>query len=103
VKQRQVHSIVHLLIDERLYSSFKKLYQIIYPRAVTEFSYRYGDRLKAHIFMSFEVSNRQQEIPEIFSKLEEVGMRGMDLSSDEVAKAHARYLVGGRSKVTRRF
>ncbi|KAJ1980480.1 threonine deaminase [Dimargaris verticillata] len=76
--------------------SFLKLYETIYPRNVTEFSYRYSDPDKAYIFMSFIVNNREQEIPDILAQIEALGMKAMDISDNEMAKSHARYLVGGR-------
>lgn len=38
--------------------SFMRLYSIIAPRTVTEFSYRYSDEKEAHIYMSFQVKDR---------------------------------------------
>lgn len=49
--------------------------------------------------MSFKVQNRAKEVPQILEKLEASGMYGQDISDNEMAKSHARYLVGGRSKV----
>lgn len=45
------------------------------------------------------VDNREQELPEILQNLKDNGMYGQDISDNEMAKCHARYLVGGRSKV----
>jgi threonine dehydratase len=75
---------------------FNTMMQCILPRPVTEFSYRFGDREKAMIFMSVMVDNRGEEIPKILKGFEEKGFKGMDISDNELAKSHARYLVGGR-------
>lgn len=48
------------------------------------------------IFMSVMVDNRGEEIPRILKCFEEKGFKGMDISDNELAKSHARYLVGGR-------
>jgi threonine dehydratase len=80
-------------------SSFVNLYSVIHPRSVTEFSYRFGDASRAHIFMSFSIANRDTEIDGLFKRLREEGMEPMDASHNEMAKAHARYLVGGRRSV----
>jgi threonine dehydratase len=45
------------------------------------------------------IDNREQELPEILQNLKDNGMYGQDISDNEMAKCHARYLVGGRSKV----
>ncbi|CAG8478819.1 9708_t:CDS:2 [Acaulospora colombiana] len=60
---------------------------------------RYSDSDKAWIYMSFAVLNREKEILQILEKLEADGMHGQDISNNEMAKSHARYLVGGRSNV----
>lgn len=77
--------------------SFIKLYNIIAPRAITEFSYRYSDASRAHIYLSFKVSDRQKEVPMILQRLAEEEFDGEDISDNEMAKSHARYLVGGKS------
>ncbi|KAG6897905.1 hypothetical protein C0992_009389 [Termitomyces sp. T32_za158] len=78
--------------------SFIALHTVIHPRAVTEFIYRYnvtGDR--AHVMLSFRVDpkSRKEEVEDILTALEMNDMKGYDLSDDELAKSHARYMVGG--------
>lgn len=75
---------------------FYEMMQCILPRPVTEFSYRFGDGGHASIFMSILVQNRDREIPEILGAFARKGFEGVDISGDEFAKSHARYLVGGR-------
>ena len=68
---------------------------------MTEFIYRYESEAVAHVLMSFMVdpTTREKEISSILSKLDAQGMKGYDLSNDELAKAHARYMTGGRKDV----
>lgn len=40
---------------------------------------------------------RREELGEIFRALERGGMRALDISDNELAKSHSRYLVGGGS------
>ena len=80
-------------------NSFLKLYQAVDPRTVTEFSYRYGDAKEAHIFMSVMVKDYESDLADMFQKLESHGMSPMNATRNELAKAHARYLVGGRKDV----
>ena len=75
------------------------MYSIIHPRDVSEFSYRYGDELRAHVFISFSVENRELEVEKIMKELKEHDLEALDASHNEMAKAHGRYLVGGRKKV----
>ncbi|KAM0789607.1 hypothetical protein ACM66B_000413 [Microbotryomycetes sp. NB124-2] len=42
---------------------------------------------------------RQQELSSIMSALSQKGMSPLDISDNEMAKSHARYLVGGRKNV----
>ncbi|OLY83663.1 Threonine dehydratase, mitochondrial [Smittium mucronatum] len=79
--------------------TFYKLYQTIHPNNVTEFSYRYSDEKKANIFMSFGVKNRATELPAIVAKMEALGFGVTDISDNELAKDHARYMIGGRNHV----
>lgn len=75
---------------------FYEMMQCILPRQVTEFSYRFGDGDTASIFMSIIVQDREREIPQILEAFAGKGFEGVDISGDEFAKSHARYLVGGR-------
>lgn len=86
------------------YNSFVALHSLIHPRAVTEFIYRYnlsGDGDRAHVLLSFklESSNRTAEVQQILAALEAQDMKGFDISDDELAKSHARYMIGGRQCV----
>lgn len=82
--------------------TFFTLHSHIHPRAVTEFIYRYnvvGDR--AHVLMSFKLqtSERQTEVQEILNAMEKTDMKAYDISDDEFAKSHVRYMIGGRQEV----
>jgi threonine dehydratase len=70
---------------------------VIHPRAITEFIYRFNDPSVAHIFVSFkmESSDRTKEVESVLRTLEEKGMKGYDISDDEMSKSHARYMIGG--------
>ncbi|KAG0205711.1 hypothetical protein BGX28_002729 [Mortierella sp. GBA30] len=84
--------------------SFLKLYMHIHPLMVTEFSYRYAaitndeKQETAQIYMSFLCQNRRKEVPMIIKNLAIEGMQAWDFSEDELAKNHARYMIGGRSE-----
>lgn len=83
--------------------AFANLIDVIYPRFITEFSYRYSNgQLEdpegvAHVYMSFSVHDAKEEGPKILADLKAQGMSGYDISDDEFAKTHARYLVGGKA------
>ncbi|KAJ3055701.1 Threonine dehydratase biosynthetic, chloroplastic [Rhizophlyctis rosea] len=79
--------------------SFMDLYKTIYPRSVSEFAYRYSDPEEAHIFMSFMVTDRAEELKKVIAACSAKGFTVRDASGNELAKSHARYLVGGKGKV----
>ncbi|KAL8691106.1 MAG: hypothetical protein Q9218_003599 [Villophora microphyllina] len=82
--------------------AFAQLVKTVLPHAVTEFSYRYEKEQSANIFMGISVnaSTRASEVSDLIERLGQNGMTAEDLSGDELAKSHIRYLVGGRSGVS---
>lgn len=78
--------------------AFFKFCQIIGGRAVTEFNYRYSDDNLANIFVGVRLQGGQEELDSIVSDLREGGYPVIDLSDDETAKQHIRYMIGGRPK-----
>lgn len=81
--------------------SFLVLHTIIHPRATTEFIYRYNDPQVAHTMISFklETTQREKEVADVLAQLEKQGMKGFDISDDELAKSHGRYMIGGSLSV----
>ncbi|KAK9315722.1 tryptophan synthase beta subunit-like PLP-dependent enzyme [Lipomyces starkeyi] len=79
--------------------SFRQLQDVIFPRSITEFSYRFSGGDDAYVYISFTIDDRVSEVPAILEELASRGMKGVDLSDNELAKSHARYLVGGRARV----
>lgn len=54
---------------------------------------------KAYIYTSFSVVDREKEIKQVLQQLHGLGFDAVDISDNEMAKSHGRYLVGGASKV----
>ncbi len=81
--------------------SFADLIKAVLPHAVTEFSYRYAKEQSANVLMGISVnaSFRTSELSDLINRLSNDGMVAVDLSGDELAKSHIKYLVGGRSGV----
>ncbi|KAF7799749.1 hypothetical protein EIP86_010991 [Pleurotus ostreatoroseus] len=81
--------------------SFIKLHGMVHPRATTEFIYRYNDSQRAQVFLSFQLTstNREKEVADLLAQVQAHDMRGTDISDNELAKSHARYMIGGRVKV----
>ncbi len=69
-------------------------------RNITEFNYRLSDRNKAQIFVGISILHSEER--QSFSQfLHENGYRNLDLTDNDLAKTHIRYMVGGRSAEVR--
>lgn len=81
--------------------AFAQLIQTIMPQPVTEYSYRYSGPGVANILMGLSINSSplSPDLPALITRLNKSGMPTTDLSGDELAKTHIRYLVGGRSSV----
>ena len=77
--------------------SLMRFCEILGRRAITEFNYRYADDDEAHIFVGVEVEDAEHGRPALLAALEGSGYPVLDLSDDEMAKQHVRYMVGGRA------
>jgi len=78
--------------------SFRAFCEALGAHAVTEFNYRYVDRGEAHVFVGVQLDGGDEERAVLLRDLEESGYRCVDMSDNEMAKLHARHLVGGRAK-----
>lgn len=87
--------VLAVTIPERR-GAFLKFCQLIGNRAVTEFNYRYATRKEANIFVGIKTRQGASELAQIISQLEAEHYPVADLSDDEMAKQHVRYMVGGR-------
>ena len=90
--------------------SFKKLQNVLHPRHVTEFSYRYNEHQQHHlkgstalpkacIYTSFSCVKRDEDLKRVIQDLNKLGFQAIDISDNEMAKSHGRYLVGGAAKI----
>jgi len=76
--------------------AFLDFCHIIGGRAVTEFNYRYNDDTLANVFVGVRLMQGQEELEGIIHDLRKGGYPVVDLSDDEMAKVHVRYMIGGR-------
>ncbi|NND53441.1 MAG: threonine ammonia-lyase, biosynthetic [Gammaproteobacteria bacterium] len=75
--------------------SFRRFCDALGKRNVTEFNYRYQDTERAHIFVGLELRGGAEEQAEIHAQLKGAGYAAEDISDNELAKLHVRYMVGG--------
>ena len=76
--------------------SFREFCATIGPRVVTEFNYRLSGRTDAHIFVGLRIASHADG-QAVAAGLRERGYETLDLTGDEMAKLHVRYMVGGRA------
>ncbi|MGL4408014.1 threonine ammonia-lyase, biosynthetic [Zoogloea sp.] len=76
--------------------SFKKFCELLGSRNITEFNYRYADTQEAHIFVGVSVANRAEGV-RLTEELAQHSLPCLDLTDDEMAKSHIRYMVGGHA------
>lgn len=76
--------------------SFRKFCQLIGLRGMTEFNYRYADAKQAHIFVGVQLQNGLDEKNELLKLLRDDNYPVEDMTDNEMAKLHVRYMVGGR-------
>lgn len=80
--------------------SFRRFCQIIGGRAITEFNYRFSSRQRANIFVGLRLIDGETELNSMIDQLQLQGYPAQDLSNNELAKLHVRYMVGGRPQET---
>lgn len=80
--------------------SFRKLCEALGKRSVTEFNYRISDAEKAHVFVGVQISSAD-EPEKLANTFRKKGLEALDLTGNELAKTHLRYMVGGRSPLAK--
>ena len=77
--------------------SFLRFCKALGRRNITEFNYRYADQQKAQVFCGVELSEGIEERESLIQRLTEKKYRIVDLTDNEMAKLHIRYMVGGHA------
>lgn len=78
--------------------SFLRFCQLIGKRSITEFNYRYCDAAKAQIFVGIELTGGDEERETLFKRFIDKGYSIVDMTDNETAKLHIRYMVGGHAQ-----
>ena len=91
----QREAVLAVTIPEQA-GSFKKFCELLGKHNITEFNYRYADPRQAHIFVGVSVPNRAEGLA-IAERLRAHALPCLDLTDDEMAKSHIRYMVGGHA------
>lgn len=78
--------------------SFRTFCHTIGQRAITEFNYRYADSKNAHVFVGVRLNEGAAEKERLIEKLREKSYPVLDMTDNEMAKVHIRYMVGGHAQ-----
>ncbi|MCD6582963.1 MAG: threonine ammonia-lyase, biosynthetic [Desulfuromusa sp.] len=63
---------------------------------ITEFNYRLADRHRAQLFLGVSIGSGNMR-EDFSNRLNKAGYKTIDLTDNELAKTHLRYMIGGRS------
>jgi threonine dehydratase len=91
----QREALLAATIPERP-GSFRTFCKTIGKRGITEFNYRYSDTDDAQVFAGVKLVKGMVEKEELIDKLQAAGYPVVDMTDNEMAKNHVRYMVGGR-------
>ncbi|HEX4619869.1 MAG TPA: threonine ammonia-lyase, biosynthetic [Steroidobacteraceae bacterium] len=78
--------------------SFLRFCEALGRRSVTEFNYRYAGPDAAQIFVGLALSQGRAEKDAVSAQLRAAGFAVTDMTDDEMAKLHVRYMVGGHAR-----
>ncbi len=77
--------------------SFLRFCRALGKRGITEFNYRYADALEAQVFAGVQLSGGEQERLQLIEALRGEGYPVVDMTDNEMAKTHIRFMVGGHA------
>ena len=89
-------ALLAVTIPERP-GSFRSFCKALGQRSITEFNYRFADASRAHVYAGVELADGETERQTLVEQLREDGYPVIDMTDNEVAKLHIRYMVGGRA------
>ena len=78
--------------------SFLKFCGALGQHSVTEFNYRYQGAERARLFVGFGLGAGQEDASAVIARLRAAGYGVVDMSANEMAKLHVRFMIGGQGK-----
>lgn len=89
-------TILNITIPERA-GSFLGVCRAIGNRGITEFNYRFSNQENAQLFIGIQATSNE-DTANLINNLINYGYQVLDMSNNEMAKLHIRYMVGGAIK-----
>jgi threonine dehydratase len=78
--------------------SFLQFCEALGQRSITEFNYRWQGSERARIFVGFGLTGGHEERAAVIAQLRAAGYAVTDMSGNEIAKLHIRYMIGGHAR-----
>jgi threonine dehydratase len=75
--------------------SFLRFCEALGQHSITEFNYRFQGTSQAHVFVGFSLSPGGEDCAAVVARLRAAGHGVVDMSHNEMAKLHVRFMVGG--------
>ena len=94
----QREAVFSVTIPERP-GAFRAFCSALGKRNITEFNYRYSSNEEARVFVGLTVEPGGEDRLALISELEARDYGCEDLTDNEMAKLHIRYMVGGRAPI----
>jgi threonine dehydratase len=88
-------AVISVTIPERP-GAFQAFCRALGKRNITEFNYRYEHADTARVFVGLTVTPGGDDLQSLIKQLNRAGYEVLDLTDNETAKLHVRYMVGGR-------
>ncbi len=76
--------------------SFLRFCELLGKRSVTEFNYRFAGRQAAQVFLGVALTQGGSERATLIESVAGAGFAVQDMTDNEMAKLHVRYMVGGQ-------
>jgi threonine dehydratase len=92
----QREALLAVTIPERP-GSFRQFCEALGCRGISEFNYRFAENDEAHIFVGIKLTGGHEERQAIIRDLTAQHYPVVDMTDNEMAKMHVRYMVGGRA------
>jgi len=89
-------AILSVTIPEQA-GSFRQLCGALGNRSVTEFNYRFSSAADAHIFVGVRLNGEDEGREQVAESLRAKGYEVVDMTENELAVIHTRFMVGGRA------
>lgn len=92
----QREAVISVTIPEKP-GSFRTFCSALGRRNITEFNYRYADETSAQVFVGLSIVPGGDDLSSLLADLARKGYATEDMTDNEVAKLHVRYMVGGHA------